>query len=239
MGIIVLSFYFKYLIILIVAVTSNAFVFRKIKYAMIIFFLGLAFPIADVLFPWLIFRGYCQLNLKYINTGPVQNVDGFYSESTEGVCQHCRLSTFLNGYKFVEGRVDKRRKKYRETIATLKSLNEKVPDKHGTLYRFSLISTETNKELYQCNRPNISISQRMLHLEGLPIGYVCFKAEKIDKPKANYNVLASKTKNQLHIIYNKKYTQENIQIKIIKLSITIILLFLSLRQFCQSTKFSM
>ena len=89
MGILLLSFYFKYLIILIVAVLVITFVFRKIKYAMIIFFLGLAFPIADVLFPWLVFRGYCQLNLKYINTGPVQNVDGYYIENAEGVCQNC------------------------------------------------------------------------------------------------------------------------------------------------------
>ena len=71
------------------------------------------------------------------------------------------------------------------------------------------------KKLYNAIRPNISIKQRLFRYKDLPIAFACIKAEKIDSPKAKYNVLASETKNNYILFsireYTQKYTDQNKQ----------------------------
>lgn len=192
MGLYVFYFYLQYLAFFIILTLIIGFSIRSRRIALSVLALALLFPVLDVLIPKWSFDYYCSRNLKHVNNGPAINVEGFYSESIEGLCQYCKPYFFLKGYKYLEGKINKK--------ILSNALYQKVNDKHGSLYRFILISSEVDKNDFNCTAPNIPINIKGYKTTTgtRPTHHLCIKPKKLDSIQAKYTHVVSRvTRKQI------------------------------------------
>ena len=115
-----LDFYIQYFIIVLVLFIVTWHLSASFIRALALLMLGILFPVADIFIPSLWFSSYCKANLKYVDKGPIRNVRGYYAEDSDGLCSvECQPSTFIRGYEYVEGRINKKRKKHQCIIVIL------------------------------------------------------------------------------------------------------------------------